>query len=367
MVVAKACGLAAVTLALASLLGCPFFTMRQRLREWYQEATAKAGTRRRQLEVATCFAPLLRGIVQAGPGPQLAVARDATSLGNRFVTLAISVVYRGSAMPVAWTILPAAQKKAGRDPWLALLAQFHALVPTGWTVIVLADQGLWAKWLVDGIKALGWHPVLRINQGGTFRPAGWTHFVPLARLTPQVGMRWRGRGTAFSTKAAQLDGTLLAWWGAGHAEPWLVLTDWPPACSDACWYGLRAWIEQGFKDQKRGGWQWQRTRMTDPARAERLWLAIAVATVWLLRVGGAAEAAIAAGTVPELRLRDQQPTPRPRRWRLVSVFQRGWTTILTAVLGHRRLPLGRFVPEPWPESPDLPEAAQGALEINHVA
>jgi hypothetical protein len=26
----------------------------------------------------------------------------------------------------------------------------------------------------------------------------------------------------------------------------------------ACWYGLRAWIEQGFKITKRAGWQWQR-------------------------------------------------------------------------------------------------------------
>ena len=58
----------------------------------------------------------------------------------------------------------------------------------------------------------------------------------------------------------------------------------------ACWYGLRAWIEAGFKLTKRGGWQWQRTKMEDPRRASRLWLAIAVATLWVLAVGGEAEA-----------------------------------------------------------------------------
>ena len=46
----------------------------------------------------------------------------------------------------------------------------------------------------------------------------------------------------------------------------------------ACGYGLRAWIEQGFKKIKGGGWQWHSTRMTDPARVERLWLAIVLAT-----------------------------------------------------------------------------------------
>ncbi len=37
------------------------------------------------------------------------------------------------------------------------------------------------------------------------------------------------------------------------------------------------------------GWQWRHMRMDDPACAERLWMAIAIATWWLLSVGGEAE------------------------------------------------------------------------------
>src|SRR5258708_24524364 len=81
---------------------------------------------------------------------------------------------------------------------------------------------------------------------------------------------------------------LLGWVGWEYKEPWLILSDLTTQQGDACWYGLRGWIEQGFKDSKRGGWQWQHTRMEDPERAERLWLAIAVTTRWLLRVGGSA-------------------------------------------------------------------------------
>jgi len=61
----------------------------------------------------------------------------------------------------------------------------------------------------------------------------------------------------------------------------LILTELPPEASDASGYGLRAWIAQGCKSTKRAGWQGHRTRMTDPARAARLWLAVAVATLWL--------------------------------------------------------------------------------------
>lgn len=357
IVLARSCALSAVALLLAKLLGQRLNTVRQRLREFYQEADAKKGDHRQQLDVTACFGPLLRWLLRDWPNRHLAVALDASTLGSRFVVLCLSVVYRGAAIPVAWKILPATARGSWQGPWLALVAHCHGLLPDDWTVIALADRGLWARWLFEGIQQLGWHPLLRINRGGKFRPEGWYHFVPLASLAPRVGSRWRGRGTAFATPAAQLDCTLLAFWGEGHDEVWLVLTDLAPEASDATWYGLRSWIEQFFKDCKRGGWQWQHTRMTDPARAERLWLALAVATVWLVRVGGAAEAA-AEPTPPELGALGAEERPRARRWRLVSVFARGWVEIVVALITHERLPLGRMLPEPWPTVPELPQPTE---------
>jgi hypothetical protein len=58
--------------------------------------------------------------------------------------------------------------------------------------------------------------------------------------------------------------TLLACREEGYKGAWFILTDLPPESGAACRYGLRAWIEQGFKLTKRGGWQWQRTRRTAP-------------------------------------------------------------------------------------------------------
>ena len=52
-----------------------------------------------------------------------------------------------------------------------MLRQVRRAIPRTWTVIVLADRGLYARWLFRRIVRLGWHPVLRINTGGTFRPA----------------------------------------------------------------------------------------------------------------------------------------------------------------------------------------------------
>jgi hypothetical protein len=373
MVLARSCALTSVALFLARLLQRKTPTLQQRLREFYQEAPAKAGSKRGgkrcALDVSRCFAPLLRWVLRSWTGRQLPLALDATTLGTRFVVLAISVVYRGTAIPVAWRVLPALAQPSWQGPWLELLRGFQGVVPPDYQVVLLADRGLWAKWLFEGIRALGWHPFLRINAGGSFRPVGWVRFRSLKGFTPQVGMRWCGRGTAFATKACQLECTLLAYWGEGHAEPWLILTDLPPAGGDARWYALRAWIEQGFKDSKRGGWQWQHTRMTDPARAERLWLAVAVATLWLVRVGGEVEARAPAEALPELRLWEQgaPQRPRARRWRLVSVFRQGWVEVIVALLAHRQLPLGRLCPESWPELPELPAPAPASAEAEQAA
>ena len=105
MVLARSCALTAVSAFLATWLGRKEPAVRQQLREFCYEATAKRGTARCALAVEPCFVPLLTWVVDQWEGPQLALALDATTLGNRFTVLAMSVVYRGCAIPVAWTVL----------------------------------------------------------------------------------------------------------------------------------------------------------------------------------------------------------------------------------------------------------------------
>jgi len=348
----RCCGRGTVATFLALLRDQKVATLEQRLYEWCLDAPDKAGTQRQALDVTPCFVALLAWIVRLWTSPQVALTVDATSLGDRFVVLAVSVVYRGCAIPVAWTILPAGQKRAWRREWLRMLRHLRPAIPADWTVLVLADRGLYARWLFRRIVRLGWHPFLRINQGCKFRPAGQAKFSWLRELCGQGGQRWRGRGTAFSTRDCQLACTLVAWWGVGHAEPWYILTDLPPDGCDAQWYGLRSWCEQGFKCTKRGGWQWQQTQMTDPARVARLWLALAVATMWVISVGSDLELgpSPAGAALPDLRAILDVGTPTQRR--RMRLFRLGWLWVLVQAIRGRALPLPtRLVPEPWPDIP----------------
>src|SRR5262249_59653829 len=86
---------------------------------------------------------------------------------------------------------------AWRREWLRMLRHVRRAVPRTWTVLVLADRGLYARWLFRRITRLGWHPFLRINTGGTFRPKGQGRGVPLKTLVPEPGTTWQGTGIAF--------------------------------------------------------------------------------------------------------------------------------------------------------------------------
>ena len=125
MIVARSCSLTAVAGLLAPLLGQSFNTVRERLRDTYREAAAKAGTGRTDLVVADCWAPWLAWVLEGWSGRQLAIAIDASTLGQRFVVRALSVVYRGCAVPVAWKLLRATEKHPWQAEWLALLKQFR--------------------------------------------------------------------------------------------------------------------------------------------------------------------------------------------------------------------------------------------------
>src|SRR5947209_17843872 len=75
----------------------------------------------------------------------------------------------------------------------------------------------------------------------------------------------------------------------GYESAWVILTDLEPEQARVSWYGLRTWIEGGFKDFKRGLWGWHHSKMERASSVERLWLAMALAQLWCVSLGCQAE------------------------------------------------------------------------------
>src|SRR5216683_1406926 len=309
MVLARSCGITLVCAALALQVDSSEQSLLQRLREWCYSAKDKKGQKRRDLDVSTCFGPLLQWIL-------------------------------------AW-----------EPHWMKRLPKLAGSVPEHWTVIVMSDRGLYAPWLYGKIVELCWHPFMRINKQGHFRPKGAGTFRSLASAAPSVGTAWCGQVDCFSQETSRLQCTRLSRWDEGYEEVWLIVTDLAPEQATVVWYGMRSWIEGGFKDTKRGGWGWHQTKMVDPERAERLWLAIAVATLWAVSVGGEVDANLPVSSLealPQTHVARRTATRRSRP-RMVSCFARGIITIVGRLIRGDGLVVGRFVPEPWPTRPSVPK------------
>jgi hypothetical protein len=305
---------------------------------------------------------------------QLPLVMDATSLGNRWTILAVSVVMSSCAIPVAWKVIPAQQAGSWRPYWEGLLNELGKAVPSEWEVIVLADRGLYARWLWDTIVAWGWHPFLRINLGCKARLPAEENFDWISRWVPTPGTSWQGKVECFASKKGRVNGTLLMHWQPGYESAWVILTDLEPEKAMVSWYGLRTWIEGGFKDFKRGLWGWHHSKMERASSVERLWLAMALAQLWCVSLGCQAEAQQEAAFLqnePGAWLPERHIAHRRRKRtvgqlpaRRLSCVVRGRLVLLALQSQSEPLPLGILRAEPWPETITAPQKQPKPSALN---
>ena len=301
--------------------------LRQRLRLWMSDKPSSQGWYcGPAVEVRSCFVPLLRWILSLWQGSELVLALDPTSHRDRVVALAVSVVYRGCALPVAWQVVPAQQSSGSWvEAYCDLLRLLAPAIPRSMSVTVLCDRGIASPRLWDAICQQHWHPYMRYQQHITFQSHAGPR-LPARAWVSQPGQSCVVAGTAFGPGRRRRC-TLVAVWGAQMAAPWILLTDQQPDAVSLQVYGLRVWIEQGFRILKREGWSWHRTRRLDPARVDRHWLVMAVATLQVLAHGTRVEDAALLGRHPWHLTQAPATLPAPPAPRAVSVFRLGLTPL----------------------------------------
>lgn len=236
-----------------------------------------------RIEWGECSQALAAWVISSLTTDVVVLLVDETSLKEKLKVMAVSLAYRGRAIPLAWWCYrqekwPMAQVKL----IMTLLQWVQPGIPRGRTVLVEADRGIGTSpRLLKAIEAMGWYYLVRV-QGRVKLALNDGKVVPFHRLAPRCGTQWQGEVHAFQ-KAGWLPCWAAASWERGHAEPWLLLTNYPGAQSN--WYSIRMWEEAAFKDFKSAGWQWQRSHVWDPDHANRLWLVMALAYVWVVSLG----------------------------------------------------------------------------------
>ena len=182
--------------------------LRQYLREWLYDGSDRARPCKTQLDVTLCFALLLRWVLTWWRSGRLApvsstgqaLAVDPTLKGDQTTAIVISVLYRGCAIPVAWSIRRATQPGSWMDPTVELLKELAPAVPREMTVIILTDlppQEVGPSWYALRFWIeMGFKACPRPRPGGPSRAwagSGTKPGAPTRRASPAAGWRCRWR------------------------------------------------------------------------------------------------------------------------------------------------------------------------------
>lgn len=295
----KSCALAAIAEALA-LWGKPD-TVERRLQRLLSNV---------RVDWAVSAQALAAWVLTVLREPLVVLLVDETSLRDKLRVMSVCLAYRGRAIPLAWWCYRPDQWPKSQVALISqLLQQVAAVMPAGKTVLVEADRGIGSSpRLLRQIEALGWYYLVRVQGQVRLRLADG-RCVAFRSLVQRPGQRWGGWVWAFK-KAGWMRCWAMAYWKRPQEQPWLLLTNWPQAQDR--WYGIRMWEELGFRDWKSMGWEWQRSRVWQPEHANRLWLVMALAYVWMLSLG--------TPVIRDAALR--RALTRGRRW-VHSVFRLG--------------------------------------------
>jgi hypothetical protein len=277
--------------------------------------------------LARAVVPRLGRASAAGPRRRVMLILDETpgGVGGRLRCMKLGVAYRKRVVTVAFECYPPHRPPVPMPQLLwRLLHRAARSLPPDCEVTLLADRGLAWPLVLDCCVGLGWHYVLRLQrdtrvrfEDGTLRPA-W-------ELARRRGSRWMGQAQVFK-KAGWRQANVVATWERGCRGRWLLVTDLPATFMRCRNYCKRCWCEQSHRDEKSHGFNWQHSRVRDPAHAERLVLVMALATLLCLSLGTAAIK------------RGMRRSLEPARRRLLSVFQLGLRRLHDCLVHQRGCP-----------------------------
>ena len=253
-----------------------------------QESIEKQVHRFLENEHITCedhYLPFIEKVLlQIGKGGELTFIIDGSTVGSKCMVLMFSVLYKGRAIPLVWSVSrkPKGHFKEGEH--IELLEKLAGFVPQGAKVTVLGDGEFdGTRWQEEISGMEGWTYVLRTSskvllrdaEGECFRPS--EVFVEVGQGLFLESLRM-GKGTYGPVN-------MLVWHGKGHGSPLYLVTDKDDLGVVAPSYIRRFYIETFFRDIKSMGYHINRSRIRSPEKLSRLVMCCCLAYILTIMSG----------------------------------------------------------------------------------
>lgn len=313
----------------------------------FRPGPTKAASKQRQLsrwlhnpkiEPMRVWRSFVRQVLREWAGEAIYLALDTSQLWQRFVIVRLALVYRGRALPLAWTVLPSGSATVALERYQAILVALATLIPAPSRVVLLADRGFFDIQLMKLARDLGWHFRLRVKRSlWVYRATKGRRKVGALMPAPGEARFYRCVWVS-QQRFGPLHLALAHVQTAEGYEQWAILSDEPVGLATLDEYGLRFAIEENFLDDKSAGFDLEASEIRNAQALSRLCLILALATFYLVSTGTA---------IVEMGKRHLVDA----HWqRGISYFQIGWRWVHYAHhCGQRLLNFLWLSAEPDPE------------------
>lgn len=240
-------------------------------------------TQNEGIERETYFMPFIEelvvGLARRG---SLVVVTDGSEVGRDCLALVVSLVYKGRALPLAWTVVTGNKGHFSETAHVELLEQLKAIIPAQTDVVFLGDGEFDGLTLLAEIEAAGWHYVCRTANNRWLCEEGiWFQLKELA-LEPGD---YVCLADVDFTQQAYGPILVIAWWHPDYKDPIYLVSNFELGEEAIYWYRKRFRIETFFSDQKSRGFHLHKSHIADPQRLARLMIAACLAYIWIICLG----------------------------------------------------------------------------------
>jgi len=230
----------------------------------------------------TYFLPFIQSVLINMGLEEMILAIDGSLVGRGCICLMISLIYKGRALPLVFTVVKGNKGHLPEDTHIELVNKLRPLVPESTQkVIFLGDGEFDGTSLQKTLTMFGWKYVSRTSSNITLYADDEPFQIEmLAAMLPKG--HCKGLRNCQITRKKYGPVTVVAWWGDDQKEPLFLVTNFLSVSKACGYYAMRFTIETFFSDQKSRGFNIDKSHLSCPLRLRRLLFASCLAYLWII-------------------------------------------------------------------------------------
>jgi len=276
-----------VGLLLSGTISLPEWVPYVHSRAQYAQSTVRRFRRwldNRRIKVHKLYGPLIQQALMEWGETTLYLALDTSTLWGKYCIVRISVVYRGRAIPLVWTVLEHASSTVAFDVYKDVLNKAAVLLlPFRCQIVFLAGRGFCNMDLMAHSTKLGWAWRIRLKGNFLIFRRGRRR-CKANRITPAKGRALCFHNVFITTQKIGPVHLAIAR-NPQSKEFWYVVSSEPTSMTTFEEYGLRFDIEENFLDDKSNGFQLESSLIRSAEALSRLCFVLAMTTLYLVSQG----------------------------------------------------------------------------------